>query len=742
MIRWRTLWAALRWPVLMLLGVVTVFFKLVLTRQFTFLEAGDGAYQVLPWLQLQVSAIRQGSVVLWDPYEWFGQSLIGQLQPAIASPFTFLLALAPLHDGHLNVFYVHIWFVLIHCVAALFAYGLFLDLGCGRAAAAIGGLFYATAAYCGNTEWPQLLAAAIWAPLVFLFLLRSLRGRRPRKSAAWAGVALGFSWLSGHHGPSLLLTLAVAGTCVVYLVRRASLRHALPRAAILFSVLALVSAVQVLPTAEYGKHSVRWTESGVLKWNDRVGFEEHQNAGLKATDLIHLILPGSTTMFDTFEGVIGLSLAALAIWGAFGKREVRLFAVLAIAALLYAMARNDVLYGLLYALVPMVEKAREPIVAVSIVHFGITGLVAFGADALLHRSNLPQASGMQKLLLGFAAITCLLFYLVFFIRPTVTSAVVDGDARPLMSAVIALMMAGLLQLWKQRHLRAEWLGVLLCLLVIIEQGNEAGWSWIEKHDTRHATYLKQLEDTRDIAAFLRTRPDPKRVEANPKDLGINFGDWFGIDATRQYTPSAPEQIMRLNWWQDRPSNMLGVGYTLSKSSTRAGQRDVFTSKSGLKVFANPEAFPRAWTVHSIRGASDEDSGAAFVREGTFDLRRQAVMVGAQPALATCEGADAVTSVQERLQSAQARVYMACRGLLIFSDNDYPGWRASVDGHSAPVWQANTALRAVVVEAGSHEVVLQYRPFPVYFGFVCTLLGLAAAVFLQQRPEADAVDVMA
>ena len=195
MTRARRLRAVVQWPLLMVLGVITVFFKLVLTRQYTFLESGDSAYQVLPWLQLQVSAIRHGFIVLWDPYEWFGQSLIGQLQPAIASPFTFLLALAPLHDGHITVFYVHVWFVLIHCVAALFAYWLFVDLSCSRAAAAVGGLFYATAAYCGNTQWPQLLAAAIWAPLVFLFLLRTLRGavaseeRRMGWRRAWFFVA-------------------------------------------------------------------------------------------------------------------------------------------------------------------------------------------------------------------------------------------------------------------------------------------------------------------------------------------------------------------------------------------------------------------------------------------------------------------------------------------------------------------------------------------------------------------------
>ena len=106
-------------PLLVIAGVIAVFWKLVLTKQYTFLGSPDLANQVMPWLGAQVSAIRHWSILLWSPYEWFGQSLIGQVQPGVTSPFTFLLALAPLHNGQIQLFYVHIWYVLIHCATRL-----------------------------------------------------------------------------------------------------------------------------------------------------------------------------------------------------------------------------------------------------------------------------------------------------------------------------------------------------------------------------------------------------------------------------------------------------------------------------------------------------------------------------------------------------------------------------------------------------------------------------------------------
>jgi hypothetical protein len=39
------------------------------------------------------------------------------------------------------------------------------------------------------------------------------------------------------------------------------------------------------------------------------------------------------------------------------------------------------------------------------------------------------------------------------------------------------------------------------------------------------------------------------------------------------------------------------------------------------------------------------------------------------------------------------------------------------------------------------VAMRYRPLSVYFGFVCTLLGLGAAVVLHRRKEAEGADLL-
>jgi uncharacterized membrane protein YfhO len=85
--------------------------------------------------------------------------------------------------------------------------------------------------------------------------------------------------------------------------------------------------------------------------------------------------------------------------------------------------------------------------------------------------------------------------------------------------------------------------------------------------------------------------------------------------------------------------------------------------------------------------------------------------------------------------------MACKGMLVVSDNWYPGWHATVDGNSSEIWKVNTAVRGVVVGPGKHTVTMTYRPFSVYFGLFCTLVGLAVAVVLQRKREEDGADVI-
>lgn len=75
------------------------------------------------------------------------------------------------------------------------------------------------------------------------------------------------------------------------------------------------------------------------------------------------------------------------------------------------------------------------------------------------------------------------------------------------------------------------------------------------------------------------------------------------------------------------------------------------------------------------------------------------------------------------------------GRFVLLENFFPGWTATIDGHSAPLAPANTTFQSVQVPAGRHTVRFAYRPRSVYFGALITVLSaltLALAVNWPRR----------
>src|SRR6266851_3053869 len=261
-------------PVLLLVIVILFNWKLVLTNRYTWLESPDYVNQVLPWFQFQAGEWHAGRFPLWDPNDWAGQTLFGQLQPGAAYPPNWILFLAPLKNGWMQMVALHWYFVLIHYVGALTAFALCRDLGRSLLASIAGACVFALGGYLGHTGWPQMINGAVWAPLVFLYLLRVHRGERPVASAALAGFFLGVSWLSGHHQVPILLSLAAAGTWLWLAIPN---RRSWRLAVFSLALAVLASGFQTVPAAEHGRHSVRWSEADhPLHFDEAVPYSVHQ----------------------------------------------------------------------------------------------------------------------------------------------------------------------------------------------------------------------------------------------------------------------------------------------------------------------------------------------------------------------------------------------------------------------------------------------------------------------------------
>ncbi len=724
----RSIWAFSLCAVCLLVA----FWKIALTAQYTFIERPDIGHQVLPWLQVQAAALHNGELPLWDPFVLGGQPLAGQVQPAVFSPLTWVLLAAPLDaSGHLRLQWVHIWFVLLHALGAFFAYLFLRSLNASRMASVVGAVFFATAGFLGHVAWPQIAAGAVWLPLVFLYYLRCLRGQSATLSAILAGAFLGLSVLAGHHAVPMFAVLALCGLGVAAVLSRSlTLPAALMRTALTLLVTAAAAAVQILPALEYARYALRWVNAlNPVNGQTPVPYPVHEILAWKASELLFLIVPGSESIVNPLVGIVPLTLAAAAVLLLPRHRGTGIFVGTATAAWLFSLVRLNPLHGVLYSIVPGLEKARAPIMAMAVADVALAALVAFGIQAILQRSG----SRLYLVYRGTAAIGVILFLMSLY-PPSLVKSIPDAAERIAGVALVAILLALLLYAWQRGHVSPLIMVAAILVLGLFEGYNSSGSEYVHVDDPASVVRPLLYGGMSGVVNFLKERAAVSRVNYVYDDLLFNFGDWYGIPTMGGFLPSAPEAVWRLGWWNPRVLDLYGVRYHVGRKAPPDAGPEVFTSSQGWKVWERPTAFPRAWVVHHVTVAGSPDEVTRMVLAPAVNLRER-VILNRQVPVDACTDQGNVNLDLYKNQYLALTAELSCAGVLVLSDNWFPGWEATLDGRPVPILLANGALRAISVPAGRHRVEMRYRPASIRWGgavsFV-TFLSVAVIVLTRRR----------
>jgi hypothetical protein len=715
---------------------VLFFWKLVLTNQYTWLGSSDITRQVLPWLQFQVGEWQRGRFPLWDPFAWNGQPLLAQAQPGAAYPFNWILFWLPTRHGWMKQITLHWYFVLIHFGAMLAAYALARSLGARRSAAMIGAVLFGLGGYMTAFDWPQMLNGAMWAPLVLMFTLRAIDNHRIWANSASAGACLGMSLLAGHHQVPTFLAAAIAGVWIyaVLAARGTASRHLARRLIagmlLLFVIAGMVGALQTLPSWEYSKLAVRWIGTHEPVGHDvKVPYSIHQRYSLPPQAVLGIVLPSMSWHVNPFIGFIATALAALGIGLGWSLRGVRVAAVLAACGFFLALGSDGFIHGVLYAVLPVFDKARTPAAGLAIFHLACSALVAIGFEQALRRGPGAWTQSVIRYPLIFAAVVLTAVFSIYLAREGKVS--ID-----LFSAVVALnavLLAALFAGWRAGKIAAAPLTVALISLMLMELTHHSTALLPHSSEASGNNLLSVLALNDDLVNFIHQTPGgPPRVELAKADDFPNINDWFGFETTGSYLASVTANSLDMSPWIPVARQILGVRYVIGQEPSGDWNRLVFEAKGGAKVFENPAAFPRVWTVHETDPDWDHVRWRNSVHRPAFDFRQRAPINGPSPALETCTGGD--FSALLRRESTRVLIWaeMQCRGLLVLSDTYFPGWVATVDGRAAKIHEVYGGLRGVVVDAGAHRIEMRFRPFSVYAGGALSLLGLIATFVIRRR----------
>ena len=155
---------------------------------------------------------------------------------------------------------------------------------------------------------------------------------------------------------------------------------------------------------------------------------------------------------------------------------------------------------------------------------------------------------------------------------------------------------------------------------------------------------------------------------------------------------------------------------------------------------NEGAFGPAWLVDTVVAAASPDEEMALL--GKVDLRRQAVVDGRSVPAMTEEvpamtppvipglTGDLITLTSYAPNELHYHYRSSAERMAVFSEIYYPdGWHATVDGEPVEIVRADWTLRAALLPAGDHEVVMTFLPDSYRVGALVSAIASIALLLL-------------
>jgi hypothetical protein len=749
------------WAPYAIFGLLTVFLfrEFIISRGMLFgTDVILLGYFARKWYADMITQV--GTFPLWDPYVFGGLPFVDAMHGDIFYPTTVLNFFMPVHRGMG-------WKLVLHVfLAGVFTYGWLRHLKVSRPIATFGGATYLLAPVMVSLIYPghdgRLFVTALTPLALWTTDWALARGR------AWRFAVVAFVVSLLIYTPHLQLayfsTWAITILAAFRLVQMYREGAGWKRVGRRLSALALAGFVGAFLFGAAGL----WTPLRYLaRYSQRVekttGAEAEGGYAYSTTWSVHpeeafsLVVPefagvnlqleGVNTYWGrnpfklnhVYAGLVPVLLLPLAFLRR-RKGEAWLFAGLALAALIYALGADTPFFHVFYWLIPGVRLFRAPDTIMFIFAISAVTGAALGLQALKEREGGDgwerSARNVTLYLWGAAALFLLLallssagaftdLWIAIFrhgLEPAKAAALeanLPHIQRGLwLTALLAGLVAGAWHLRRRGVIpQAAWIGAVIALSVL--DLFRVSPQFIQVVDPM--VYFPRDDVTGFLANRAREDEEPFRVYAvaapypSPNQFALygveQLMGHHGNELGRYQDMIDPS---RLGAQDARILRLLNVRYIVSGRPLGGGLPEVFRGQHAV-VYELPGAFERAFLVHEFEPVPDSLALDRLVAP-EFDAARSVILDPEAADLlnldfsspqATETAEEGVRWLEHGVNEHVLEVQANGSALLVISANDYPAWRASVDGRETPVLTADYSLRAVAVSAGRHEVRLWY-----------------------------------
>jgi len=188
---------------------------------------------------------------------------------------------------------------------------------------------------------------------------------------------------------------------------------------------------------------------------------------------------------------------------------------------------------------------------------------------------------------------------------------------------------------------------------------------------------------------------------------LNSVGGYSAVKLRRYQDLIDEHIGKMNW---NVLNMLNTKYIVTKQG----------------VYPNPDAMGNAWFVDNVQFVPTPDDESSALN--TLDLHKVAVADEKFRDVLTCEPqpseGDKIAMTAFTPNRLTYSSNTAHDRVAVFSEIYYPhGWHLYIDGEEKEIGRVNYVLRAAVIPAGEHTIMMEFIPDALKWDKLCYTLAI-------------------
>lgn len=704
--------------------------------------------QIYPWKKITIESLKNFTIPLWNPYNFSGNPHLANYQSAVLSPFNLLFFIFPFKIG---------WSLLILLqpfLSGLFMYLFLRSLKIGKVGSVLGSVSFM---FCGfNVVWMAYgtLSYSILILPLALFSIRKFLDVKKLRYVILLTLSIPLSFFSGH----FQISFYFLGVVLLYALYSSFKENKNLKLIIFGSILSgiFLTLPQVLPSIEFYSNSVRSstftiTEAIPLKYLITSFAPDFFGNAVTRNDWF-----GHYAEWASFIGIVPLILAIFAIFKP--KKEVIFFLFLSLFSLFLSI--DSPLSKILVSLeLPVISTSSFSRIIV-LFSFSISVLAGFGVEYLKNLVNKKNIKTPLFVLCTIGTLIGFVWISVYFF-PTLPVDKIIIAKRNLIIPTVLFIFTSIVVIFCFYF--KKYLFIFLFGLLIISSFDSLRYAqkWIPFDPSDFVYPTLPI-----INSILGHEKNAERVFGN---IGGEVSGYFSIQSVDGYDPlyierygeflrganfgkylPAERSVAKLNRkgkYTDRTIDFLGAGLVFHpKADTNQSwaysvwddpkRFDLVYQDEKFELYRNNNALQRAKLFYEYEIVADKKKEVERFYDKNFDFKKKLILE-TDPKLISAKqiGEGKVEILDYSLNEAKIKVDSAEKGILLLTDNYYPGWNAYVNGVKEKVLRADYTFRGVKVPSGKSTVLFKYEPESFssgLIGFVVGVVGISSMVLLLKR----------